>query len=329
VDKPATPALGRPLYVPGEIPAQASRPETRLDAPDGQKAASVLQETSLLYEILDEDPQRQWTQDELILIEQVTDQLTLALENAQLFEQTQVARDALQISVRYQKSVAQAVADLTERGFAAITDVLHLLGEAAQASRAYYMEAQIDFRGPYWHQVAEWHAPEAPAQINNPSLRRISAHWLQPWIERLSKEGCIAEITSQLPDEEREFMTALGVRSILQFPVAGQHGAPGCIGFEQIDYERVWSGDEIAALRTAASALANTIVRENLFNQLQVNLSETEAQYQASAQINSANSYEEILAILRQFSILGHINASNVSIDLFDRPGHERKNRSG
>ena len=311
---------GRPLSMPGQAPAQPGPLETRLAAPDGQMVATDLQQPSLLLEILDEDPQRQWSQDELLLIEQVTNQLTLALENAQLFEQTQNARDALQISVRYQKSVAQAVADLTERGFAAISDVLQLLGEAAQASRVYYMEAQVDFRGPYWHQVTEWHAPQAPSQINNPALRRVSARWLPPWIERLSKEGYVAELTNQLPDEEREFMAALGVRSILQFPVAGQQGAPGCIGFEQIDSERVWTSDEIAALQTAASALANTIVRENLFNQLQVNLSETEAQYQASAQINSANSYEEILAILRQFSILGHINASNVSINLFDRP---------
>ncbi len=255
---------GRPLSMPGQAPVQPRPLETRLATPDGQMVASDLQQPSLLLEILDEDPQRQWSQDELLLIEQVTDQLTLALENAQLFEQTQNARDALQISVRYQKSVAQAVADLTERGFAAISDVLQLLGVAAQASRVYYMEAQVDFRGPYWHQVAEWHAPQAPSQINNPALRRVSARWLPPWIERLSKEGYVAELTSQLPDEEREFMAALGARSILQFPVAGQQGAPGCIGFEQIDSERVWTSDEIAALQTAASALANTIVRENL-----------------------------------------------------------------
>ncbi len=318
--------LGKPLAEPGNTgqPAMLAYGQPLKapvgTAPEAQKTDSGLEQPSLLLEILDEDPERQWSQDELLLIEQVSDQLTLALENAQLFEQTQSARDALQISVRYQKSVAQAVADLTERGFAAISEVLQLLGEAAQASRAYYMEAQIDFRGPYWHQVAEWHAPQALAQINNPALRRISARWLSPWIERLNKEGYITAITSQLPDEEREFMAALGARSVLQFPVAGQHGASGCIGFEQIDFERVWAGDEIAALRTAASALANTIVRENLFNQLQVNLSETEAQYQASAEINSANSYEEILAILRRFSILGHINASNVSINLFNRP---------
>ena len=319
-DHPAMLAYARPLSAPGAAQTQAGQIETPAAATVGQGTASAFQESSLLLEILDEDPERRWSQDELLLIEQVTDQLTLALENAQLFEQTQNARDALQVSVRYQKSVAQAVADLTERGFAAIGEVLQLLGEAAQTSRAYYMEAQIDFRGPYWHQVAEWHAPDAPAQINNPALRRVSASWLAPWIEQLTKAGHIAVLTSQLPGEAREFMEALGARSILQFPVVGQQGASGCVGFEQIDYEREWTVDEIAALRTAASALANTIVRENLFNQLQVNLSETEAQYQASAQINSANSYEEILAILRQFSILGHINASNVSINLFDRP---------
>jgi len=156
--------------------------------------------------------------------------------------------------------------------------------------------------------------------MNNPVLRRISARWLPAWIERLGKEGYIAASASQLPVSESELLAAVGARSLLQFPVAGQHGATGCLGFEQINYEREWNSDEIAALRTAAAALANTIVRENLFNQLQVNLSETEAQYQASAQINSANSYEEILTILRQFSILGHINAGYVSINLFDRP---------
>ncbi|HUM25154.1 MAG TPA: GAF domain-containing protein [Anaerolineales bacterium] len=39
--------------------------------------------------ILDETTQRQWSQDEELLVKQVTDQLSLALENAQLFQETQ------------------------------------------------------------------------------------------------------------------------------------------------------------------------------------------------------------------------------------------------
>ena len=39
--------------------------------------------------IQDEDPQRQWTEDEIALIEAVTEQMSLAIENARLFEDTQ------------------------------------------------------------------------------------------------------------------------------------------------------------------------------------------------------------------------------------------------
>ncbi len=49
-------------------------------------------ETGLgLLEILDDTPNRRWAEDELRLVEQVTDQLALALENARLFQETQTA----------------------------------------------------------------------------------------------------------------------------------------------------------------------------------------------------------------------------------------------
>ncbi len=50
---------------------------------------SVDDQANLLLEILDDNPQRQWTDDERLLIEQVADQLALALENARLFQETQ------------------------------------------------------------------------------------------------------------------------------------------------------------------------------------------------------------------------------------------------
>jgi GAF domain-containing protein len=47
--------------------------------------------TNLLLELLDDQSQRTWSEDERLLVEQVTDQLALALENAQLIAQTQRA----------------------------------------------------------------------------------------------------------------------------------------------------------------------------------------------------------------------------------------------
>ena len=49
------------------------------------------EESAGVIEILDDDEERVWTEDEQRLVSQVVDQLTLALENARLFEETQTA----------------------------------------------------------------------------------------------------------------------------------------------------------------------------------------------------------------------------------------------
>jgi len=45
-----------------------------------------------ILQVLDETDQRKWTEDDHLLVKQVTDQLTLALENARLFQQEQYRR---------------------------------------------------------------------------------------------------------------------------------------------------------------------------------------------------------------------------------------------
>jgi GAF domain-containing protein/CheY-like chemotaxis protein len=277
-------------------------------------------------EIWESRQRREFTATETNLCQDISRQAAVAMERAMLFEQTQNALSALEISERYQKSVAQAVAVLTERGIASLSDVLRILGQAANASRAYYIETQVDPRGSYWRLIAEWCSEGTPSQLSNPDLRRLSARWLSPWLDNLKKNGYVSLIVNSANPEEKDFFEKLGTRSILQFAVAGRHEIPGCIGFEQIDYDRQWNDDEISALQTAASALANTISREDLFTQVQINLAETEALYQASAHLNSASTYDAILGVLRQHTILGHVNAAHITLNLFDRPWtHESK----
>jgi GAF domain-containing protein/ActR/RegA family two-component response regulator len=266
--------------------------------------------------------------EDMELIRPVAAQIAVAIQNARLFEETQTARDALQISVRYQQSVAQAVAALTERGIAALSEVLELLGQAAQVSRAYYIETQVDARGPYWRLISEWRAPGVPSQLSNPALRRLPVTEIEPWIERLRGQGFNLANASSAPPQEAAYFQATGARTTLQFAVSGRLGIaggsaaeiPGCIGFDQIDADRRWTAEEIAALQTAASALSSTITREDLFAQVQANLAETEAQYRASARLNAAKNFTDILNVLRQHTVLGNANASYVSLNLFDRP---------
>jgi len=52
---------------------------------------------TLLLEILDRDPDRSWSEDEVTLVEQVTDQLSLALESARLFQESRTRAEQLAI----------------------------------------------------------------------------------------------------------------------------------------------------------------------------------------------------------------------------------------
>src|SRR5512138_2862735 len=54
----------------------------------GQNSWATLQ-------IMDEKDERKWSQDELLLVKQVADQLSLALENATLFKETQSRAEEL------------------------------------------------------------------------------------------------------------------------------------------------------------------------------------------------------------------------------------------
>ena len=80
--------------------------------------------------------------------------------------------------------------------------------------------------------------------------------------------------------------------------------------FTQAD-ERLYG----AIAQQASSVVYNRL----LFNQTEEALSETAALYQASADINTAQSYDEVLTALRQHTILGQ-GSHIVSISFFDRP---------
>ena len=56
----------------------------------GQNSWATLQ-------VLDESEQRTWSQDEQLLVKQVADQLSLALENARLFQETQTRAEELSV----------------------------------------------------------------------------------------------------------------------------------------------------------------------------------------------------------------------------------------
>src|ERR1043165_7937422 len=95
VDKPASKSV--------ETASTKSRQPAQLAAvPVSNEAAMSLafqmgQNNWATLQVMDEAEQRKWTQDEQLLVKQVADQLSLALENAQLFQETQSRAEELAV----------------------------------------------------------------------------------------------------------------------------------------------------------------------------------------------------------------------------------------
>jgi GAF domain-containing protein/DNA-binding response OmpR family regulator len=110
------------------------------------------------------------------------------------------------------------------------------------------------------------------------------------------------------------------VENMLVAPIIAAAAVVGTVSLHLVDKTRIFSQDEIRLSETLVAQLSTAIQNANLFEQIQTALAETETLYQASAELNAVQSYSEILSIIRKYTILGHNHASNVTINLFDRP---------
>lgn len=248
------------------------------------------------------------------LLSTIASQATIALENANLFQQMQGALITIEIRERYQKNVARAVAALTEFGTQALPDVLKMLGEAAQASRVYYIAAvpgdlPAPFSGLVWQIVAEWCDDNAPSIASAlTSFNNLPSSKLPFLANELKDQGKFSGFTSIMPSQESEFLQALNIRSFLAIAVPGKTPIPGFIGFDEIDYERPWGTEEIDALQMASASLSNTIAREDLLDQLQASLDETENLYNASRRLAMASTYQELVTAITEGLRIPSIN---------------------
>lgn len=97
-------------------------------------------------------------------------------------------------------------------------------------------------------------------------------------------------------------------------------GADTALLMEFLDEpDRVWSDNELVLVEQVADQLTLALDNARLFQETQYALSETEILYQASADLNASQTYEEILDVLRSYTFLGQSDRL-VSISLFDQP---------
>jgi signal transduction histidine kinase/DNA-binding response OmpR family regulator len=176
----------------------------------------------------------------------------------------------------------------------------------------------------------------APTPAARPQKHRTSAPAAPPSIGDWANLGFMTDGHSLQP--ARDILTNAGRNSLTQDqPVLLDAGKPGEVAviahslplesqgsrllMEILDEgnPRAWSADERLLVEQVADQLSLALENARLFQQTQEALAETEMLYRASAELNAAQSFSEILEVLRDYTVLGKADQV-VSIHQFDRP---------
>ncbi|HEX7975136.1 MAG TPA: GAF domain-containing protein, partial [Anaerolineales bacterium] len=321
------------------------RPVSAQEVAHGQPAvlahALTLQEqnSKLLLEVLDDDPQRQWSQDERQLVKQVADQLSLALENAWLFQSTQALLEETERLYNASRRLSTA---------ANLNDVVRAVAEGAsipQISRAILITLEQDAAGKGRSFVfsANWWSGQG-VRLGIPLGTRFTQEQLPALHLALGKEPLFVDNVledERLDPASREALLQQEARCVALLPLwagggpisTGELRQPGRVFTEHRerqlgslmlvgDQPHHFTDGEIRPFRSLAGQMATVIENRNLFEQTQVNLAETEAMYQASAELNAAHTYTAVLDTLRKHTLLGQVDRDS-SLYLFDRPWND------
>lgn len=105
-------------------------------------------------------------------------------------------------------------------------------------------------------------------------------------------------------------------------PMAFQADPEGLLSLIDDNPERVWTEEERLLVWQVADQLSLALENANLFQQTQLALSETDALYQASAELNAANTYAEVLNVLLSHTLLGQ-HTSLLAINVFEHPWND------
>jgi len=249
------------------------------DAPAALAVPIELQEQALgLLEFIDENPNRRWSQEEQLLVEEVAGQLSLALENARLFEEAQQRSSELALINRVVSQVAASL-DVNESMQIVTTELANALDMQVNI-------ALLNPNGKSLTLVADY----SPRQENpfvvgyeipiegNPSTERVFETKAPVIIDDPQTNPLISSL--------HDLMRSLNVQNMGIFPMIFQNEIFGTVGLYILDEGRHLTQGEIQLVNTILVQAATAVQNARLFEQLQTR----SAQLLTAAEISRAAS---------------------------------------
>jgi len=257
------------------------------------------------------EPHHYDPQDEDLLMA-IASQGAIAFQNASLFEQIQQRSVELQLINRVVTQVAASL-DLNE-SLQIVADEIGQVMKAGSVGITLLNEEHTTLTI-----MAEYIShPGIPSLLGSeiPLEGNLAT---QKVIETRKRLVITDPKNNALTEASHDLMQKRGIETILILPLIVSGEVIGTVGVDILEKDHDFSDNQIDLIETIILQAATAIDNARLFDRVETALNETQALYDASAELNAVNSFDDILAVLRSHTLLAEAD-NNISINIFDRP---------
>jgi GAF domain-containing protein/DNA-binding response OmpR family regulator len=253
-----------------------------------------------------------YTGRQLDLMTALASQGAIAIQNARLFQETELRAEELGVLNEMGRTLAASL-DVHE-----VTEALYLYVSRLMNTYSFFValydEAKEEMELPVVY--------TSGTRIYPPKRKlgvALSDYVIRNKVSILLNGEDITEQQEQLGVHFVGLGDAKPAKSWLGVPLLFGNNILGAVVVQSVDKPYLYTEPHRRLLIAVASQAAIAIQNARLFEQTQAALGETEGMYQASAELNTAQSYREILEVLRRYSIAG-LSAHHVNISYFEHP---------
>ncbi len=185
-----------------------------------------------------------------------------------------------------------------------------------------YLETDANDNPLIAENVAVWDSgairPDDPSNRRRYPVDKYSLSNL--WLTSPNEALFIADVMTDPRVDEglRQVLTELGIGAFVNMPLRSSNRWQGLIALDW-STRHVYTEGELLIFQQLLEPIAAVIATRRASLAQQEALAETEILYQAGTELSAAQSYDDILSVLRRYTIFGQ-GAQNVSLNCFDRP---------
>jgi PAS domain S-box-containing protein len=301
----AQPVVEKPQTAPTEaaIVRRATSPSKTIRRPTPPPTETAImhqfevgENNWAVVEVADDLPNRRWTQDERLLVEQVADQLSLALENARLFQETQTRAEELVVLNEMGNELS------TQLNPTGIAQVIYKYTSRLMDTRDFYVALYDEKNNQKSYPLAFEEGKQIQLGVSKVTGRGFTDHIIQ------HKRTIFA------PNDVLGHMRRLGIEFVAlsedDTPSQAWLGVPmmigdrvlGVISVQSVSEPNLYDEHDRDILTTIASQAAIAVENARLFLETQRRAQETSALAEVSREISVTLDLETVLTRIASYA---------------------------